>query len=761
MTIDEILNLLPRSQVETIASKTGASMAELERQLIRGTTFKNSYANLSRRLRHIVDFVFRQQGEISFSELQKKTTVTRFDLRLLTEKALLFALPNQDNPEKVVIPNEYFFLVDLPDPDPRSLITGLKNYQSDEIKRIASYHGFEENQPKAWYASRIFSRVTQNIESIITTLTPEEREILGFVSEWEGMVGIYEFKDQYPKLLRSVTTFWGLTGAELLGNGSFDQITPVQKLFLLTLLIPIRQGPWNTIQYIAIPRELYPVVARDRIEARAQRREALKQGMILSPQGKQIQSNEVTLAQDLKKILLITESLRPRTTAKGIPYTTDLKKIGQFFNGDLRYLQFLFVYAKFLELIEPEDFHLVTTENGPYYVNLTPKERLLLAQKFFLENESLDLAPIEYFTQEIRRLVVEILKDFNEEFSKASCYREYAKYFPQYLNLREYCTQAYSHFDISSFEKTVEETLELLSWLGLVEYLGNMEGVRLSASGRYLFEGRPMPFSPSEPEEEKFIVQPNYEIIAVFNTRFEVLRKLALFTSIKSLDLSIVFGISKPQLIRAIDQGMSAQEIYHFLEQGSKVPLPQPVKYLLEELQKREGEIELKSASGYIKIRDPHLLQEIKLHLKGNVEEVLGNQIIILKQDADLSYLEKLLKRKGYFVKPFSLVQEPISSGSKSLAEILKTIPPPQFNAQNLDFPNPAFGQQEVERMFEFAIKNHLKVKIEYQSEAQSTSFRIIEPRKLLGGLVEAYCHQREAVRVFRTDRIAYAELIG
>jgi len=757
MRIEEIIEKLPKFEVRTIAQRLRISSRDIGKQLVSENLFRRSYKDLPKRLRRMVNYVFRHDGEVSFEELQRRRGATERDLEALQNKGLLFCLPSLENPQKVVMPHEFFFLIDLPDTDPTSLITGLKRYQSNEIKKIAAHLGVDYNQPKAACASNIYFHLLQNAESIANSLSPREKEIIRFVAQWDGVVSIWKLTRKYP--LSSEGSYYlyaNFSTATLLGMDAWGRRdpTPVQKLFLRGLLIPIAPSSWGLVREVAIPKEIFPVVAKEYLEEKRKKTADLKRKMVLPDPGKII-SNAFLLQRDLKKIFLLTESINPRATQKELPYKTELKKASGNFHLDPDYLLFLFIYAKEFKLIKVLDSQFVLAEDATAYLNLSPDDQALLARRFFWEKNAQTGEFIDYLTGWTRRMLVDILEEFKDQFIKIDLLEEYARFHSTYIHL----LQAYDDYS-QRFKNLLRDALKLLFWLGFLEYSERMEAVRLSPLGRYAFMDEKIPFPTEEPQEERFVVQPNNEITALFNTKFDVLKTLALFCNIKSMDVSIIFSLDKRQLIRAVDRGMKVKKIIAFLEKGSKNPLPQPVRYMLEEVARREGEIELKPCGGYIKIRDPQLIPELKAFLQRDVDDVIGQEVIVLRTGIDLIKLEEELKRRGYFLKPGKRYESRRRPRKAFIHQLLEEEKKPRFEEEELYFSNPAYDEDEIEEMLNFAIEKELKVKIHYTSEDGSTTLRVIEPQGIYGRMISAYCHLREANRVFRLDRIDYAELL-
>ena len=755
MRLKEIILKLSPADRTSLAARYDVPPEKLETYFTQPDIVKNNYSILSKRLRQIVNHVFRANGLVEFEAFRKTHSVTKLDLKLLQERALIFSLPNVDRPKKIVLPLEYLFILDVPDSDPLSLISLLNNLQIESLKRIAQYNSLDcEVASKPICASVIYEYFIENIEETIISLLQVEKDILKFVIQYGGKISATEFFKKYRINSHQKASHLDITIQDLYGSEHQNRLSSVQTLFLKGLLVPIFKASSYSIQMIASPSETYQLAAEEHFLECETKKRTLAKRIRESVPDTPILSNEQQFIQDIKKVLLIVENTNPKVTQSGTPYKKELQKIYQSFKLDEEYIIFLFDYLSYMELIKLQDNQFVVTSSAEDFLNL-PLKTIHLLSKNFLTHSSISMdEDLELNPNDIIKLILHILNDFKENFSKVSFFLEYAGYCSSLIRFAE-AAKKQKH----TFNQIGYKILKSMFWLGLIELKGDFEFVRLSAAGQYVIAGRIKNFQTHKPEE-KFTVLSNNEIVAPFNTRFKILQQLASFSTINSMDVTIHFNLNKARLMQAYHKGVNIGDIHDFLKEYSKTPLPQTMLYLFQELEEKVGEIELMPASGYVKIRDPYLLEQIKIHLRQYIFEIIGKDRIILRPHLNLSHLEKQLKQKGYFLKSNIQPTDSARLSSSQLSDLLKLIEPPKFAQEDLNFPNPAYDRDDIGRLLLFAIKHQLQVKIEYLSESSTTTVRKINPKRLDSNMLEAYCYTRESSRIFRVDRVQWAELV-
>ncbi|MDY6958120.1 MAG: helicase-associated domain-containing protein [Halobacteriota archaeon] len=121
--------------------------------------------------------------------------------------------------------------------------------------------------------------------------------------------------------------------------------------------------------------------------------------------------------------------------------------------------------------------------------------------------------------------------------------------------------------------------------------------------------------------ENKFIVQPNFEVTVFPETKQRTLFYLSKFSEVKSHDQVVVYLLTKVSVLGALDNGLKIEEIIDFLNENSQNDMPQNVIYSLRSWGSNYGGVKLmrgtffeadKGLSDLIKKRiEPHVIKEV------------------------------------------------------------------------------------------------------------------------------------------------------
>ncbi|MBN1351180.1 helicase-associated domain-containing protein [candidate division KSB1 bacterium] len=756
MRLEDVLQQLNPADKAMIASRLHIKPEQLLEHLGQPNIIQNDYSLLSRRLRQIVNAVATEKGFLKFAAFREKYAPTRQDIKILQERALLFPLPNATAPQSIVLPLEFLFMLNIPMNEPHSLISVLNSLHLDTLKLIAAYQSIEcQPETKPFISAKLYAHLTENTKHSVNEISDSEKRILKFVARYNGLVGTTKFFKKFPLNAFTQIPYWDVNIHDLYDVKPDRAASAVQSLFLKGLLVPLTQNMRHTIETVAIPAETYHLIAQEYLSETEAGKRKLKEKMQSSLPEAEIRTNESYFLNDIKKLLLIIVNQNPRVTQTGSLYKKDIQKICHQFGMETQYVLFILRFMMHLELVLQTDEGLIVTTSAEEFCSYPMRDVFLIARSFFLHHiHEIDGFP-EFNSENVLQLILSILKEFENNFSDTSLYLEYARYYGSFIQLVEDAQR-----QAKRFERYLKRMLQMMYWLGFLELKSELKFVRLSASGQYVFQGIATQFAEKEPEEEQFIVMPNNEIIAPANTQFHVLLQLAEFATINSIDVVIHLGLSKSGLIRAYYKGRTIDEIRNFLIKHSKTPLPQTLLYLFGELEEKAGEVELTPVSGFLKINNPEIFQQVKVLFRKFILQTLNDNLIILRAGLNLYQLENHLKQKSYFLKSGIEPTDAWRPVSNRLQNLFESIELPQFSVENLPFSNPARTQKEIKTLLKFAIEHHIQVKIEYWSDSITHSTRNIEPQKLSTAFVEAYCHSRGSERGFRIDRIQWAELL-
>lgn len=749
MNLPEIIHQLDPADLTGIVTRFGITPEQLGTHLSQEHIFVQNYRALSKRYRQIYDFLYLNSPEIAVAELRKKFNLNRNDFKLFEERGLLFVLPSLVTPEKLVIPQEYLFFTEIPLADENSLVTVFRNYQATRLFKVANHYRIQPQPNFSQFASELYTHIIQNAATELRNLSPVEQEILEAVMNFGGSMGFEYFTRKFFPQINAFHAKHRVPMDDFLGLNQLGKPTDLQLLFIRCFLV----FTTGTLLKVAVPAEIYPILAQPFLEIRDQGKQALIHQLHSTPQIK-LQSRAQQADNDLKKLLLLIENQAPRMTSGGDPFKTDFRRMLELLGAEKKYWLFLIEYARWLGILTGDNRHYQTAPEAVNFFHLSANERCLLAVKFLKESLCTKEETDEPRDRAIQDFTLKLLTDWRKEAFRTDLSYEYAGLLPEFRQLFE-DFQPYQ----AAFNKKILFMLKRYFWLGLVDATPNFELVHFSTAGQYAFGGWYTRFQQLATVEDKFFVQPSGEIIADSNIPFETLLQLARLCEIVSMDVAIRFQISQQQIISFVQQGATIQQVFDFFREKSKTPLPQTLEFLLNDIAQKEGEVELIPVSGYLQFKDKQLFESVKVLLHDYILTILQDEFIFLKPNIELGYVEKLIKQKGLFIR----AQSPKIMGGKEnesrFSALLTTIEPPPFNSDDLPFANPAVERAEIRQLLHFAIAQQITVKMEYENDSFSNTLRKVDPLRMNENILEAYCHSREMNRAFLIDRIRHAEL--
>ena len=135
-----------------------------------------------------------------------------------------------------------------------------------------------------------------------------------------------------------------------------------------------------------------------------------------------------------------------------------------------------------------------------------------------------------------------------------------------------------------------------LTALGRAELLGSQEAADAAAAAVF-----PEPVTTFTAQADLTALAPG-ELDAV------VAAELGLLAAVESKGAATVYRFSESSLRRAFDHGRTAGELLAFLDTHARPAVPQPLRYLVEDVARRYGSLRLGAAVAYVRSDDPALI---------------------------------------------------------------------------------------------------------------------------------------------------------
>ncbi len=130
--------------------------------------------------------------------------------------------------------------------------------------------------------------------------------------------------------------------------------------------------------------------------------------------------------------------------------------------------------------------------------------------------------------------------------------------------------------------------MEPLHWLGLVDLgldaAGQVISFRLTPLGCHVLLGEPFDSQAASGAGPALVVQPNFEVVVLdANANLALLAQLDTFAQRRTLDRAAVYQINREALLRGLDRGITGAMVVDTLEKAARTPLPQNVRYSIDE----------------------------------------------------------------------------------------------------------------------------------------------------------------------------------
>lgn len=311
--------------------------------------------------------------------------------------------------------------------------------------------------------------------------------------------------------------------------------------------------------------------------------------------------------------------------------------------------------------------------------------------------------------------------------------------------------------------------------------LGVLASGALSSWGRALVGGREFQVADAV---ERWLPQPSTSVrllpdltaVVAGVPAVELSELLDLAADAGSRDTASVWRFSQASVRRALDAGYPADKLLAALRAAAQDGVPQPLEYLVRDVQRRHGELTV-AAVGCCVLGDETLLREVSLRVPGTRLLAPG----VLTSAKPIEATLELLRANGYAPVAVDAHGMPVLGR----ATPRRARPRPRVTTRTPRAPQPpedvldlAYalleaglpGPQDVVRQFGEhltseeitllgdALDTSARVEITYLDGNDRNSRRVITPLDVVGGRMEAWCHLRDDERHFLISRIQRVE---
>jgi len=173
---------------------------------------------------------------------------------------------------------------------------------------------------------------------------------------------------------------------------------------------------------------------------------------------------------------------------------------------------------------------------------------------------------------------------------------------------------------------------------------------RLTAMGRAVLLGEAAPAPQAPATGRTAIVQPNFEVLVLDAARsFGLLGQLDAFAERRTLDRAATYQLTRTALVRGFDAGWTGPRVIETLEAANGAPLPQNVRYTLDEWIQLYERLSLREAATLLETDGPEELERLLADPKlGRLLGMrLGPSLVLVRSAAAVAVAARIAEITG------------------------------------------------------------------------------------------------------------------
>jgi hypothetical protein len=110
---------------------------------------------------------------------------------------------------------------------------------------------------------------------------------------------------------------------------------------------------------------------------------------------------------------------------------------------------------------------------------------------------------------------------------------------------------------------------------------------------------------------DHFLVQADLTVVVPGPLNRELAEALAGVANVESAGAAMVYRISEASIRHALDTGRTAATLHSFFQHHSKMPVPQGLTYLIDDVARRHGQLRVGIAASFVRCDDTALLAQV------------------------------------------------------------------------------------------------------------------------------------------------------
>ena len=263
--------------------------------------------------------------------------------------------------------------------------------------------------------------------------------------------------------------------------------------------------------------------------------------------------------------------------------------------------------------------------------------------------------------------------------------------------------------------------------------------------------------------EDRLLVQGDLSIICPGPLSPDLHRELDSFAESEDLGLAARFRVSAQTLSHALEIGLDLDDVVRKLQKRSGKELPQPFKYLIEDVKRRFGQLRVLvgEAGTIVESKDTILITQIanESRLNGLMLSRITEEQLASRLDSELIYFN--LREAGYMavmVHAGKVVSPRFRAWEQQRTEAVDVT---LENCERLlSGQDLAMGEEDITRQLQFALKNKLLVRIKVEIQDGSTQEFELAPLGIAANRLRGKDLVKEAERTLPISRIRAVVLV-
>ncbi|HEY9473929.1 MAG TPA: helicase C-terminal domain-containing protein [Mycobacteriales bacterium] len=281
------------------------------------------------------------------------------------------------------------------------------------------------------------------------------------------------------------------------------------------------------------------------------------------------------------------------------------------------------------------------------------------------------------------------------------------------------------------------------------------------------------------------LIQADLTAVAPGPLEPDLARDLALVADVESSGAATVYRISAATVRRALDAGLAATDLHELFASRSRTPVPQALRYLVDDTARRHGRLRVGGAGAYLRCDDESLLAEVLADVGTRVLRLRRLAPTVAVSPLRVRQLLEVLRERGY-VPAAESAEGGVLLARPEARRALTRPERPGFGAPGLrpaqadeivralrsgdqiarDTRRTAGGSAtgtdavDILALLQRALREGHPVLLGYVNAQGGASTRVVDPESVSGGFLRGFDHRNDEIHTFVLHRVTSARIL-